>query len=791
MTSPIDEPEEKRSRDQQIEGLNRALAFACRCNDSLIHMRDEVTLLRDICALAVEVGGYRMAWVGFAQDDDAKTITPQAHAGAELGYLDEVQVSWSEDIPSGQGTAGMAIRQGKPQIITDLNDDPCFQPWIEAANRRGYRGIVTLPLKDLQGPFGILTLFQEEVDPITDEELKLLQGLADNLAFGIVTLRTRCEQQRVQQAVLSIATAVSARSGDEYFDQLMRHMACAIGADASFVALLDKKTPDVTHTLAVLIDGQVVDSFSYHLPGTPCEQVILEGECIVKDRVAEQLAGVFREPLNWARGYVGKRLANVDGEPTGLLVVMFREPLLEVDFVRSVLQIFAAGAAAELERQSGEAQVRRLAFYDPGTGLPNRTFFMRRLRAAIDDADRDGTKLALMFLGLNHFRDINETQGHDIGDKALVSVAERFATTLRGDGFLARLGGDEFVVMFENAYGARVERTALRLRHSLIQPLAVRGQSFSLGASVGIAFYPEHGRTTRELLKSVDIAMRRAKESGEGHCFFATSLGERVSRRLTLAKRFINALNTGQLQLHYQPQVDLNSGAIIGAEVLCRWHDPEWGWVSPVEFIPVAEERGLMSALGAWVTEEACRQLLLWQRQGHPFSGLLGINVAAQQLEDIRFAERLHTVVSSAGLAPETIVLELTEGGFMADPDQAMWLMRELKRVGFGLAIDDFGTGYSSLAYLKRFSADTLKIDMSFVRDMLTDSHDHTIVTTIIAMAKSLGMNTVAEGVETRAQAEALWALGCSQGQGHYFGRPTDAESFARQWLRASPLAKR
>lgn len=778
-------------KGHHVAALNRAWTFASRCNHALVHMRSESDLLRDICELAIEVGGYRMAWVGFARDDEAKTIEPQASAGAELGYLDEVFVSWDDTVPNGCGTAGQAIRDGKPHSIPDLTIDPDSQPWLIAANRRGYRGIVTLPLKDREHTFGILTLFQGELNPIEEEELKLLQELADNLAFGIVTLRSRRDQERVQQAVMSIATAVSTRSGEEYFNQLLFHMASAIGADAAFIALIDKTSSETGQTLAAMVDGRVVDNFTTPLVGTPCQRVIHDGECVIKDRVVDQLPQEAREALSWAKGYAGRRLDNADGEPIGLLVVIFRDPLKDIDFVRSILLIFAAGAASELERQSGEARMRHLAFYDTGTGLPNRTQFMQRLTLAISDANRDGSKLALMFLDLNHFKDINETQGHEVGDKVLVSVAERFMAALGEGEFLARLGGDEFVVMIENAQRSRVERTALRLRRALAKPVNIRGHAFTLGASVGIAFYPEHGRTPSELLKSTDIAMHRAKESGEGHCFFAPSLGERVSRRLLMAKRFITALNDGHLQLNYQPQFDLHNGELVGAEVLCRWHDEEWGWVSPAEFIPVIEERGLASALGAWVIEEACRQLLVWRREGRAFSGQLSINVAAQQFEDMLFAERLRSTVIAMGLSPESIGLELTESGFMREPDQAVWLTQELKRAGFGLAIDDFGTGYSSLAYLKRFSADTLKIDMSFVRDMLSDTHDHAIVTTIIAMAKSLGMKTVAEGVETRLQADSLRALGCDYGQGYYFGRPVDAGQFAKRWLGEVASVKR
>jgi EAL domain-containing protein (putative c-di-GMP-specific phosphodiesterase class I) len=242
------------------------------------------------------------------------------------------------------------------------------------------------------------------------------------------------------------------------------------------------------------------------------------------------------------------------------------------------------------------------------------------------------------------------------------------------------------------------------------------------------------------------------------------------------------ALREGRLMLHYQPQVDLSTGALSGAEVLCRWFDAERGWVSPGEFIPLAEERGLMKELGGWVLKTASEQLRDWQQSGVAAVPRISVNVSAQQLEDIRFGEEVER--HTRGVCPASIGLELTESGFMRDPEQAIGLMQVLKAQGFGLAIDDFGTGYSSLAYLKRFAADTLKIDISFVRDMLSSSHDYTIVTTIIAMARSMGMKTVAEGVETVEQAQALAALGCDQAQGFYYGRPMSADDFAMHWLR-------
>lgn len=438
------------------------------------------------------------------------------------------------------------------------------------------------------------------------------------------------------------------------------------------------------------------------------------------------------------------------------------------------------------------AKIEQLAFYDSLTGLPNRALFLDRLEHSIATNLRHGNEFALLFMDLDRFKELNDSQGHAVGDLALAEVARRFQGASRQEETLARLGGDEFVLVSEGADQQTALRIAMRLQGVLAEPLLIGGQSISIGTSIGIAMYPQDGETSQDLIKHADIAMYRAKASGGGFCFYQAEMGAALQKRLGIAKRLAQALDEGTLALYYQPKVNLLNGNLAGAEALLRWNDPELGWVSPVEFIPIAEERGMMGRLGAWVLAEACRQMRAWDDAGIAFAGRMAINVSARQLEEPDIVGTLQAIVAAAGLSPERFELELTESSMMVDPERAIQVMHDFTAAGFTLSIDDFGTGYSSLSYLKRFSAEHIKIDISFVRNMLNDRNDHSIVTTIIAMARSLGMSTIAEGVEQPEQADALLAMGCEFAQGFHFGHPEAAAAFTTQWLPrsdATPLA--
>ncbi len=435
------------------------------------------------------------------------------------------------------------------------------------------------------------------------------------------------------------------------------------------------------------------------------------------------------------------------------------------------------------QHKVAEARIEQLAFYDSLTGLPNRALLLDRLKQTLAAAARRGERVALLFLDLNRFKEINDTQGHATGDQVLLEVARRFQATLRQEETVARFGGDEFLVVAQGVDQAGAMHIAERLQDALAPQVNVGELAFGVGASIGIAFYPDDGTSPEELLKHTDIAMYRAKADKAGWRFYRPEMGRELSRRLEMGRRLERALEDNALELYYQPQFDLGTLRLTGAEALLRWTDPQWGALSPAEFVPVAEEQGLMGRLGEWVLRSACRQLRAWQTAGLPLPGRVAVNVDARQFEDPEFVPKVCAIVEAAGLVPGVLELEITESAVMADPERAVAVTEALREAGFAIAIDDFGTGYSSLAYLKRFAVDTLKIDISFVRDMLSDGNDEAIVKTIIAMARSLGLATLAEGVEVQAQAERLRALGCDFAQGFHFGRPEPADAFARRWL--------
>nr|WP_181869993.1 bifunctional diguanylate cyclase/phosphodiesterase [Halomonas sp. DQ26W] len=489
-----------------------------------------------------------------------------------------------------------------------------------------------------------------------------------------------------------------------------------------------------------------------------------------------------------AQSYIGVPLRTPNGVLLGLMALLCNRPLSLPAYGPEVLRIAATQAGAEMARQlaeetrrSNDQHIEQLIYWDSITGLPNRRHFMERLQEACDQTQLQGKSLGLLYLDLHRFRHINDTQGHERGDLLLADIAGRFRAQAKPGEFVARLGGDEFMVLLTNTRPVAMAYAIERYRNSLSPPIQIADRSFSISASVGAALFPRDADNAQSLFQHASIALNHAKRDDSRTRFFNTNMADELHQKEFLQLRFIETLNQGGLALHYQPQFCLKSGKLSGAEALCRWHDEVLGHVSPGTFIPLAEEQGLIRQLGDWVLDEACNQLHTWDAQDKPFNGRLCVNVSAQQMDDPRLAEHVQRLATR--VAPGRLGLELTESGLMRNPEQTVRITRALHDAGFGLAIDDFGTGYSSLTYLKRFAADTLKIDMSFVQDMLKSSHDHAIVATIIAMAETLGMHTVAEGVEEVEQAEALRALGCTGVQGFYYGRPVDGKTFADLWL--------
>jgi diguanylate cyclase (GGDEF)-like protein/PAS domain S-box-containing protein len=439
------------------------------------------------------------------------------------------------------------------------------------------------------------------------------------------------------------------------------------------------------------------------------------------------------------------------------------------------------GIFSDISRQKRDAdRIRFLACYDGLTGLPNRTLLADRVAKAIARARREGTRIALLFLDLDGFKRTSDALGHVIGDTLLRRIGERLKETVRDADTLARFGGDEFVLLLSELDDVgHAAIAAQRCLGALATPLRVESQEITVTLSIGISTYPDDGDTFDALLRNADTAMYNAKEAGgNAYRFFTAGMDARAASRAVIGNRLRRALEQHELELHYQPQADLATGEIIGVEALARWHHPELGVVPPAEFIPIAEETGLIGALGSWVLKEACRQAIEWQRAGLPHVAI-AVNVSALQLRSPDFLGAVQQALRESGLEAHWLEIELTESVLMHEAESTLSTLRSLGALGIRIAVDDFGTGYSSLAYLRRLPIDKLKIDRSFVRDLGAETDASVIVSTIVRMAHSLKLKVLAEGVESSEQVTLLRAQGCDEMQGYWLARPLPADAFA------------
>ncbi|HEY8940377.1 MAG TPA: EAL domain-containing protein [Cellvibrio sp.] len=438
------------------------------------------------------------------------------------------------------------------------------------------------------------------------------------------------------------------------------------------------------------------------------------------------------------------------------------------------------------ERKKSRERIDFLAHHDSLTELPNRALLNDRLEMAINTAKRRKEKVGILFIDLDRFKNINDSLGHAAGDQILRQTAARLSAAVRNDDTVARLGGDEFVVLLPRVRDERsLAEVAIKLREELLKPYTLEDMPLHLSPSIGIAVYPDDGDTPSTLIKNADAAMYLAKEKGRNNYqFYTPILNARTLDRLKLEYDLRSALDQQQFELHYQPQIDVRTQRVYGAEALVRWRHPERGLVPPNHFIPIAEEIGLIIPLGAWVIAEAARQVKRWHAAG--FGDLVvSVNISALQFHQAGFLNEVQGILEQAGTAPSSLELELTESMLMSDMEVSIQVLQAFRDFGYRIAIDDFGTGFSCLNYLRRLPVNILKIDQSFVRDMQTDSASLAIVASIIRLAESLGMETIAEGVETVDESELLSHQGCSLMQGYHFSKPLPVaqfESWLQQW---------
>ena len=492
---------------------------------------------------------------------------------------------------------------------------------------------------------------------------------------------------------------------------------------------------------------------------------------LVPELVAD---GYEREGLNINSGQRETQGRRVDGS-TFPAEIAVSETKLDDE------RLFIAVVRDVTERKVYQTQLEHQALHDALTGLPNRTLLRDRLEHAVDLAWRSEQPMALLLLDLDRFKTINDTLGHYVGDLLLRDVAARLAAAMRRSDTVVRLGGDEFAMLLPAVTElARAKEVSRRVLASLTDPFQVEGLSLEVGASIGIAMFPEHAQDPDALLQCADVAMYAAKEEGNDIAVYDQGRDQNSVRYLTLTGELRQAIENNQLSLHFQPKIDLSTMRVIGAEALSRWHHPDHGFIPPDEFILHAEQTGLIGPLTHWVFTTALAQLKDWQDRGHDLS--LAINISARNLHDEGLPDLITRLLSDWQVGLDRLTLEITESAIMSDPEASLRVVKRLHSLGVRLAVDDFGTGHSSLSYLKSLTLDELKIDKSFVMHMEEDDNDAVIVRSTIDLAHNLGLKVVAEGIECVQHARILKSLDCDVGQGYWISRPLSAEDFDA-WL--------
>jgi len=511
---------------------------------------------------------------------------------------------------------------------------------------------------------------------------------------------------------------------------------------------------------------------------------------VTPDDDAGNIAAYYPEWAHSMHQHAALPAALFDGCWTGELAVLnsagteipVSQTLLAHRDAQGTVDFYSFIARDISEGKRVAAQLDRLTNQDTLTGLPNRNLLLDRIAQALALARRQDCMAAVMFLDLDRFKTVNDTLGHETGDRLLVVVSERLKACLREGDTVARIGGDEFVVVLPNIADndlGRINNVAEKLLKSLASPIQIDEHELFVSASLGISLYPRDGEDAPTVLKHADVAMYRAKDEGRNnHQFFAADMNARALERLTLENRLRRALENDEFVVHYQPQVETSGGRIVGVEALVRWQSPTLGLISPADFIPLAEETGLIVSIGAWVLHAACAQNRAWQDAGLP-PVRVAVNLSARQFQQRDVVKMVAEALAATNLDGRYLDLELTESMLMHDPEKVIETLRQLKALGIHIALDDFGTGYSSLAYLKRFPIDEIKIDQSFVRDVVEDPEDAAIVRAILGISRSLGLSVVAEGVETLEQQHYLQQHDCDRMQGYLFGRPVPAGEIA------------
>ena len=748
---------ERKADEAKIQRHIHLYAALSECNKAIVHCTSQDVLFQKICRAAVEYGGMRLAWIGLI-DTETHMVKPVASFGDNTEFLKDITISTDADSPFGCGPTGTAIREDRLYWCQDYQNDPAVPVHLhECAKNAGLASTAALPLHFSGNVIGVFSLHSSELNAFDKATRELLTEMAMDISFAIDNFAHIAQRKQSDAALKNMA--------------MRYHTVFELSADA-IMLLSDKVFFDCNEATLQLFGCATRDDFISKHPAelSPPTQPGGVDSMVLAD---ERIAVAFKNGHNrfeW-------RHRRLDGTDFPAEVLLTSMQLSDKTVLQAVVRDIT-------ERKQAEDKVEQLAFYDPLTGLPNRRLLLDRLQQNLRASARHPNHDAVLFIDLDNFKVLNDTRGHSIGDLLLIEVANRLLTCVRSEDSVARLGGDEFVILLsklsENPIQAanQADITCEKILSEISQPYFLSGSEYHTSASIGICMFRDQEATIDELLQRADTAMYQAKSYGRNTLrFYDPVMQAELQARTLLDNDLRHALAENQFKLYYQMQVN-DKGQILGAEVLLRWQHPHRGLVAPLEFIPLAEENGLIIPIGQWVLETACAQLKAWEARPVTNKLRLAVNVSARQFHQTNFVEQVSTALHICDCDPKLLSLELTESLVMDNIVDTVIKMEALRKLGVSFSIDDFGTGYSSLSYLTQLPLDQLKIDQSFVRNIAVKHNDGVIIQTIIGMAHSLGIEVIAEGVETKQQYTFLKQHDCLHYQGYFFSRPLPIDEF-------------
>jgi diguanylate cyclase (GGDEF)-like protein len=788
---------------QKPSCLVKMFAALSATNEAILRINSREKLFQQVCEAAMQSGSFLAAVIAM-RETGTDTLKVVAGAGndAELRARSYSSLATS---PLGNGLVGIACRTLKPCVSNDLLNDERLKSWHQVASRSGARAAAALPVIRGGESVGVLVVVLDEIHALDEEAVALLTRMVENLSFGLdnIDREDACKRnERAARRLAKMFAALSAtneailraRTAEDLY-QLVCDAAVHVGNSLAATVLLAEPG---THWLkAVAGTGQLVDidlvrksQFS-----TDPENPYGKGTCGKAFRT--QKASVNVDILNSEQGRPWRESSQKAGivascavpllkgsRSVGVILFFVTKSWAADKEIVALLSRMGENVSAALEnfdradeKVRADGRIQYLATHDELTCLPNRVTFHQLFEQSIRMAHRDCRQCALLFIDLDRFKVINDSLGHAAGDTLLIEVADRLRTCVRDSDLVARFGGDEFVVVLNGISDReQIAVVAQKILTTLLPPVILAGHECRTTGSIGIAVFPENGSDVQTLTKNADMAMYLAKEEGKNNFrFFSPEVRSQSIERLKLEADLRRALERNQLTLHYQPKIQVATGQISGVEALLRWTHPLLGSISPAEFIPLAEETGLIIPIGRWVLKNACAQNMAWQREGLPVLSM-AVNLSPRQFLDTNLLDDIDEALALSGMPARLLQLEITESMVMQNVERAIRLLDEIRSRGVRLAIDDFGTGYSSMSLMKKFPIDTIKIDRTFVRDLAESAEDRAIATAIISMGKALGLTVVAEGVETSEQDSFLRGHACDEIQGYLFSKPVRPE---------------